>query len=387
MWPVTDRFRRYIQTSHERTIRVEVLEDPTAGPIDITEFFVDGQIELGRNEIRRSGTLSFEDDGSGLITPTTPEHLLAPYGNELRVWSGFAYPDGTEELVPVGTLRIVKTVTRYPRTTVTLQDRAVNVQRYKYEATKVIAAGLLWDQVVADILLDRYPDAEFDFNLHTDATTPRLVIDMATDPWTWLQDTALETLDCQLFPDQMGVFQLRPEETVGGDLPPVWTYDGKPEADLPLVEDEWGNLALYDQELDWDTDQMFNAVVYTAANPANNDTPFYGIAKDTDPLSPTRYGGKYGFHIDFQDSDRLTSNQQCANAAKARLQQIAGIPESLALPAIPNPALDVNDALRVIRPELAVDTIHLLDGAPMPLRSAGGAQRITTRVRRVVPEP
>jgi hypothetical protein len=378
-----------VETSHERTVRIEVLEDPDGGPIDITEFFVDGQIDLGRNEIRRSGTITFEDDGSGLITPKTPEDLLAPYGNELRCWSGFRYPDGTEELVPVGTLRIDRTTTSYPRTTVQLKDRALNVQRFKYEKTKVIAAGQLWDQVVADILLDRYPDAQFDFNVHTDITTPRLVIEMATDPWAWLQASALETLDCQLFPDQMGVFQLRPEETVGGDLPPAWTFDGRTQIAPPLAESQWGNLALYGDELDWDTTEMFNAVVMTANNPANNDVPFYGIAKDSDPQSPTRYGSKYGFHIDFQDSDRLTSNQQCANAAKTRLQQIAGIPEALTLPAIPHPALDIGDALRVIRPELGHDTIHLLDGAPFPLRSkaAAGGQVITTRVRRVVPEP
>lgn len=383
MWATSERFRRAVTTDQERTARVEVLADPTMPPVDVTEWLVDGTVEVGRNEIRRSCSLTFEDDGIGLIVPRTASDWLAPYGNELRVWSGFRYPDGGEELVPVGTFRIVHTATHYPQVTVEGRDRAVNLQRAKFEKTRVIRAGKLWDDVVAEVLLERYPGAEIDFATHSDRTCPQVVIELGADPWAWLQQTAADTLDCQLFCDPMGVFRLLPEEAVGGDTLPVWAFDGTPAGDDAGA----ANTATYDQELDWDTDEAWNAVVITGTNKDNSAVSYYGAAYDTDPASPTWWYGGYGRNVLAETSELVTSNQQAARAAKTRLQRVAGIPQALSVAAVPNAALEVGDALLVRRPELGVDEIHLLDAAPLPLRAPGGPQRISTRLRRVIPEP
>lgn len=388
MWAISERFARQLTTDQVRTTRVEVLTDPTASPIDVTDWWVDGSVDLGRNEIRRSCTLTFEDDGQGLVVPISAADLLAPYGNEVRVWSGFTYPQGDEELVPVGTFRIMRTTSRYPTVTIEGRDRAVNLQRNKWDKTRVLRPGMLWDDVVASLLLERYPAAELDLSAgHTDVTCPQVVIELGTDPWAWLQKAAADTLDCQLYADPMGVFRLLPEESVGADTVPVWAYDGRSVASSPPDEADWANTATYDQELDWATDEVWNAVVVTGTNKDNSAVTYYGAAYDTDPASPTWWNGKYGRNVLVETSDLVQSNYAASRAAKTRLQQVAGIPEGLTLGAIPNPALEVGDALLVRRPELGLDTVHLLDSAPLPLRAAGGPQRISTRVRRVVPEP
>lgn len=387
MWPISDRFARALTSDHERTTKVEVLTDPDQVPVDVTEWFDDGQVDVGRNTVRRSGTFSFVDDGSGTIVPDTPDDLLAPYGNELRIWSGIRFPDDTEELVPVATLRIVKTTSVSGRVTVEAADRSVNVSRNHYEKTKVIRRGTLWDQVVAQVLLERYPGAEIDFAASTDLTCPQVVVELDTDPWAWLQQVAADTLEAQLYADPMGVFRLAPEEATPGDVVPVWTFDGRPLGQAPPVEDNWANLALYDQALEWDTAEMWNCVVVTGTSKDNAAVTYYGIAKDTVPDSPTRYGGKYGRSVKVETSELVTSNQQAGRAARTRLQALAGLPEALTFSAVPNPALDLSDAVLVRRPELGIDTIHLLDSLPLPLRASGGSQRVSTRLRRVVPEP
>ena len=381
MWPISPRFAALLADGHELAVKVEVLAGPDADPVDITPYFTDGSLDVSRQAVRRSGTLSFADKGDGTaIIPTGPNSLLAPYGNELRIWSGLRFPDGTEEFVPVGTLRITKPVVRYPSVTVELSDRAWVVQGARFEDSYTIPSGTNVGEAIRAGLVACFPQAVTNFADVSDVTG-QLIYDAAADPWDSFQQLA-QGIGHQLYHDPLGtcVLAAEPDQV---DVPPVWTYDGKPNASLPYDPQDWANLALYDQEHAWDTDGVYNAVVATGES-TDLAAPVRGVAYDSDPTSPTLYGGKFGKRPLFWSSPLLLSAGQAELAARTMLQKQVGLAESLRIPAVPHPALECGDPILVVRPELGINTLHLVDHFTLPLRAGGGAQTIDTRVRRAI---
>jgi len=379
---ITDRFIAALTGGHQTTARVEVLPggDET-NKVDLSNYLTDGSIDVSRQQIRRSGTLTFVDrDASGLIVPTNSDSLLAPYGNQLRVWSGIAFDDGTEELVCVGTFRITKAVSRYPRCTVDISDRAWIAGNAKLTAPYFVAAGTAWDVAISNILGVAYPGVPIDIPVvEFTSTTPRLTLDEQADPWAAAQDWAA-SVGYALYFTPLGVATIRSELGMAAE-DPVWVFDGKPAANAPAVLSDWANLALYDEAVTWDTADTYNGVIISG-NSSSLAAAVRGTAYDTDPTSPTQWGGPFGFKPLFENNELVSTNAQAAAKAVGRLQQVAGLSESLTIPSVMNPALAVGDTVRVIRPELGIDTIHLLDRIPLPLR--GGASVLETRVRRVV---
>ena len=381
MEAITDRFIAALTGGHQTTARVEVLPggDET-NKVDLSNYLVDGSVDVSRQQIRRSGTLTFVDrDQSGLIVPTDNDSLLAPYGNQLRVWSGIEFDDGTEELVCVGTFRITRSVSRYPRCTVDISDRAWVVVNAKFIAPWFVAAGTAWDVAITNLLGDRYPGVPTDIpSVEFTSTTPRLTLDQQADPWVGAQEWAA-SIGYALYFTPLGVATIRSEVALAA-ADPVWTFDGKPAANQPPVLSDWANLALYDEAVTWDTADAYNAVTVTG-NSSSLSTAVQGSAYDNDPDSPTQWGGPFGYKPLFESTELVSTAAQATALAVGRLQQVAGLAESLQIPSVCNPALEVGDLVRVIRPELGVDTIHMLDRIPVPLR--GGVQQIETRVRRV----
>jgi len=382
MEAITDRFRAAIVGEHKTTARVEILPggDETQR-VDLSDYFADGSVDVSRQRIRRSGQLTFTDgDASGLIVPTGRDSLLAPYGNQVRVWSGISYDDGTEELPCVGTFRITKSSSRYPNCTVDISDRGWIVGNAKLIRPWHVPAGTLWDQAIIGLLADRAPGIPVDIpSVEFTSTTPRLTLDEQADPWDAAQQWAA-SLGYALYFTPAGVATIVSELALAA-ADPVWTFDGKPAAGAPYDPADYANLALYDETDDLDTDDAYNAVVITG-NSSSLAAAVRGEAYDTDPDSPTRWGGPFGFKPLFEDSELVTTNGQAGQKAVGRLQQVTGLAESLQVPAVPNPALEVGDQVQVIRPELGINTIHMLDRIPIALR--GGAQRLETRVRRAV---
>jgi Domain of unknown function (DUF5047) len=385
MEPVSEKWRLSLTSGPVMTSRVEVLVDGLETQrVDLSNYFADGSIHVSRQQVMRSGTLTFVDkDASGLIVPTNPDSLLAPYGNQLRVFSGLQYPDGSEELVAVGTLRITKTSSRYPNCTVEVSDRSWIVSNARLETPWQVTAGTPWNTAIIELLNDRMPGVSFDI---TDAplaetTSPSLIFDEQADPWDALQTMAAKACGCLLFFDPYGIVRMADDTGVPDE--PVWTFDGKPNANLPYDSDDWANLVLYDMEVAWDTDSTYNAVVETGSSSSDNTASFRGVAKDTDPASPTQWDGPFGRKSLFETNELLTSSEQALQVARAKLQTVIGLAESLRIPSIPNPALAVNDAVMVIRPELGVQSLHVLDEFTVPLRT--GVQDLQTRMLRVVP--
>lgn len=375
----SDRFQLALRDGHELTTKVEVLSAFDNPPIDITPYWDSGSIRVTSQDIRRAGSLTFADRGDGTnIIPRSPDDLLAPYGNELRIWSGIIFPDRIEEYTPVGVLRITKTTAKFPDVTVEVSDRAWIVQGARLEDSFTIPKGTNYTDAIRSLLIFAYPQVTYDL-VDVDDTTPLIIIDAQEDPWSHLRNMAA-AVGCTIYFDQVGVCIMRPVQDAI-DLDPIWIYDGKPNAGFPYNPDDWANLALYDEEIAWDTEDAHNAVIAIGES-ASVDVVIRGVAFDTDPGSPTRYGGPFGKRPLFWSSPLLTTTSQAVKAARTRLQGEIGIAETLRIPAMSNPLLDADKIIKVVRPELSIDTLHILDAFDLPLGL--GASILDTRQRRVI---
>lgn len=112
-------------------------------------------------------------------------------------------------------------------------------------------------------------------------------------------------------------------------------------------------------------DSTYNAVVVIGQ--PQGKAPVYGVARDTDPASPTRYGGPFGKRPRFYTSSLITTTAQ-ANAAAAGLllARALGVARTLELETLPNPALDGGDVLTV-EVEPSVWRRHLVESYTLPL--------------------
>lgn len=89
MYPVSDRFLEALKSSHDIVTRVEVYDK---GQKVRTLQVQDGSVEVdGRADFRRRMSCTVVDDGTDL-NPGEAESLLAPYGNEVKLYRGLQYP-------------------------------------------------------------------------------------------------------------------------------------------------------------------------------------------------------------------------------------------------------------------------------------------------------
>jgi hypothetical protein len=106
-------------------------------------------------------------------------------------------------------------------------------------------------------------------------------------------------------------------------------------------------------------DGVYNAVVATG-EPVGNSAPVYGIAYDSDPNSPTFWGGTFGKVPKFFSSSFLTTDSQCGTAAQNLLNASHGFPYSVTLGLVPNPALEAWDVISVTYSE-GTSEVHIID--------------------------
>jgi hypothetical protein len=92
-----------------------------------------------------------------------------------------------------------------------------------------------------------------------------------------------------------------------------------------------------------------------------------GESWDADPLSPTWINGPYG-DVLFEFSDpNVNSNDQATRAAAAILGRVLSRAETNSASVIPNPALDPDQTVRLLRPSLGLDANLLVDEIKFPL--------------------
>lgn len=359
MWPVTEEFRAAIRQSHQAVTRVDLYIE---GSKLRTIYPNDGSVSCdSRRTVRRTLSMTVADD-DGTLTPAQGAQtgLLTPFGTELHVFRGIAYPDGTEELIPVGVFVVTQVSVAEEESgrvlTVNGSDRSIRISRNKFLNTYRIASGGTLEAGLTQLLRDRWADVQTAFPA-TGITLPNVVIEAQKggDPWAGAVSIA-EAFGYDMAFDADGIVRLRPIPDPLDDEP-IETYEDGSEAVLTSLTRSF------------DSARAFNGVV--VASQGSSTTPFRAIAWDENPNSVTYRYGPFGEVPFFYDSSLITTPEQAAITAEALLRKSIGQSESVEWAQIVNPAHDVLDLIRIKRQERDLDFVLLIDRLDIPLSPTG----------------
>lgn len=370
---VSDRFLSTLRGSHLAVFRARVCETFQTG-LDP----VGTEITVGGGDVKYSATAAIRstlDLDTSASWPTKATDLLTPYGNELFVQRGLSYGNGQYEWVGLGYYRIdTPEQDQAPDGPVTIsgQDRMAGIVDARFLTPRQFAATLSRGALVALLVTEVYPAAvvEWDDAAVRDGLTGRTVV-AEEDRAETLRDFITSLGKVGYF-DHRGVFVVRTPPSI--DVAPAWTIDAG--RDGVLVE----------LSRSLTREGVYNAV--SATGEAGDTTaPARAVAYNLDPSSPTYYLGRFGPVPRFYSSPFLTTNAQCQTAAEALLRQVLGLPYQVDLTAVPNPALEPFDVVRVRYPKRSRSRslrteIHVVDEVTIPLEPTGPV-KLRTRERQL----
>lgn len=367
MWPVTQRFLDAVRQSHEVVTRADLFIDDN---YLATIYPIDGSVSVdARRAIRRTMSLTVVDE-DGTLTPGQGARtgLLTPFGTEIRLYRGVRYPDGAEEVVPLGVFVVtdvsVEENSDGTRINVNGSDRAIRIERNKFLDPYQVSTGTAVETAVASILANRWADVETDFPA-TGFTTTQIVVDAkgsGGDAWRTAREIA-DAAGYELAFDPDGVARMR---TVPDPLEdePVQTYEDGSDAVLTTISRKF------------DSARSPNGVVVSVEG-SGVDVPIRAIAWDDNPNSVTYRFGPYGQVPFFYSNSLITTSTQAQQVALAFLRKFIGQAEAIEWNQIVNPAHDVLDVVRVRRGSLDLSVV--LDRLSVPL-GASGIMAATARV-------
>lgn len=344
MYPVSDLFKAELKHSHKIATKVEVYNN---GALVQELNVIGGQVNASDDAAIRRRCKFTVVDRDGSLVPTSADSLLAPYGNEVRMYRGLGMPENTEELVPLGIFNIsaVQVVDTGEGVKIFVEgfDRARKVQRNRFTFQYIIGAGSNYATAIQDLIEDRYPGLTYNF-MPVTTTTPLLSFESGSDPWEAAQKMAT-SIGAELYFDVEGVCVLRPIPDPATD-PVVWTYAEGAEATILHVEKKSSD------------ERTYNHIIVTGES--SNAPPVRAEAKDDDPSSPTYYLGDYGDVPYFYKSAFITTQAQAQAVADALLLRTLGVVEQVNFTAIVNPAHEVGDIIEITRGRAGINARYVL---------------------------
>lgn len=366
MRPASAAFREAIGRSHAIARRIEVL---SAGAVVATLDAVDtlrggpitGEVTLD-NTAQTRGRLALTIADSlgpaGTLLPVSPRSLLAPYGNELRVSRGIAFPNGTIELVSLGVFRVEDAEVSDDGVQIAGLDRSARVIDARFEEPYQVAAGTNTEAAIAAVLGEALPGVLTVFP-GASYTTPLLFGEEGGDRWQFAQDLAL-SIGMTLYFNGDGAAVLSPA------LPQAPTAQ--------LVEGDGGVLLTAGRN--WKRTGTFNRVIVTGDN-TGDGPPVRGVATDSNPESPTYYLGSFGKVPRFYASSFIRTDEQAQQAAQSILDRELGTTQRVTFGSVVDPTLEPGDVARITRAALGIDEDHVVDTLTIPLEASVAASGAT----------
>lgn len=352
--PLSINFQRRVRESGVRKTVADVYYDghPVATDLAVS----DGNIRVDlEGQIRRSGNVTIADLG---FVPTLSK-TLSPQGTEILIRKGVVYPNGTEELVPLGVFQLEITewgeLDRAPKLQV--YDRAKSMSQSGLSSI-VSRSGYGAQAVVIEFLEWFYPNLAPISNVSlfapglTDYVLPGGHTFEQGDYWSAIQELC-RNMGGDLHFDVSGQPRCTLIEPLDSQRVPVETIDAG----------ESG--VLVDATHSYSREGVYNAVSVVGAAQEDGITPS-AVAYNLDGSSPLRYGGPFGKVIQSVSDTSLTTAAQCYTRARTELERYTGLSYSLDFSAIPNPALDVGDFVKFVYPDGTAE-IHQLATLSIPL--------------------
>ena len=274
--------------------------------------------------------------------------LATPWGTEIKLYRSIVGIGGTTyPLIPLGVFRLaqVSIVDTQDGLTISLNgyDRSYTVGIQLWTDTYHIAKGTNLNTAISDILEPRFPWHVTTNFPATTATTSALTfgIDAAHNPWTvaW---TLARAHGKQLYFDVTGQLLMQDWPNPGGKSP-VWTLTASSTSALIDVTRNLSNTPLTGNAT------ILPNHVIAFGESTSLKAPMRADAKITDPHNPLRVGGPYGDVPFIVTTNRVLTQAHLQAYANTLLQQYTGQDEQIVLDCIENPALEVNDVIKIER--------------------------------------
>lgn len=358
----SDAWEYHVRQSHRVTTRCELWNE--AGYL-ATLYPVSGSVTVdARRDIRRACSIELVDE-DGTLTPSATNLDLAPYGNELRLYRGIDYGDGTSDEVPLGVFRISETSVAYGDDAVTIsitgEDRAKAIQRSPFSTAYVVGSSLNLVDVMTGIVSNRLPgiSTSVTTTTFTSPSTGSRVLGFGpeSDPWADITSIA-QAIGQEAYFDAYGAFAT--------SVIPSLDYAESVET---YADDASGVTISVDRTLS--IEGISNGVIYTAEG-SHLTLPLISKVWDDDSTSPFRRTGPLGERPSSQSSSWISTQAQVDYAALQEYQAVRG--QAINLSIIPNPRLDVRDVITITSSSLGINTTAVIDTMTIPLDVASPMQ-------------
>lgn len=349
MYPVSARFLARLAESHDPV--TEVLLFTTDGRVVPVEH-TGGSVTVDRGQaIRRTCSVTSADVS---LIPLTPTDQLATYGARLLIRRGVNYGDGTSELVPLGLFRLDEVGGDPSDGPVTLTGKDISAivaddkftTPYQATGTVVGATTALIQRSIADAQV---------ISLIVDTPIGPRAWDADGDPWAACQEiAAVAGAEVHVNADGAFVISILPDLLA---VDPVWAVEA---AEGGVYVKGTRSMSL---------DGVYNGVL-AKGEAAGAGAPVQYLAVDSDPGSPTYWDGPFGHRPTTYSSSTLTTLTACAAAANVKLIAAKAPNAKGDLSALPNPALESGDVIRVTHPD-GLRELHQIASFTVPLDIGG----------------
>jgi Domain of unknown function (DUF5047) len=363
---ISARYAAALPLSHVIATRAEVWS--SAGvlltPKGLTIDASGSTITTDRNAvIRRTCTVALTDP-TGTLVPTTAQTLLHPTsGNELVLYRGITYSDGTNELIQLGVFGIEDYVGDDTAAdlvmTLTGNDRSRVIQRTGFGDVYPIAGGTNVGTAIQNLITAEWPFGPLTFNFAaTTQVTPStpLVYQPGDDPWQKCLDLAAG-IGYEVYFDRTGSPTFAPI-TDPLTSPIAWKYD-----------EGAGNIAV--ELIRTASRSQAPNIIIRDGQSSGIGAPVRGLSIDDNPASTTYWLGPYGPVRDYQSSALYTTQVQAQAASDAALLLAKGTIESLQVNAVPKPDHDVDDVIEATRVRSGLANRYVLDSMTLGFGTAG----------------
>jgi hypothetical protein len=361
MRPVSPEFNRIVRGSHRMCARARIVAPGQTGvDPDGTEIpIVAGDVTHDANaEVRATLDLTTVWDW-----PRSATDLLAPYGNEVFVERGIVRENGTKEWVSQGYFRIYAPEQRtVPRGAIRLdaRDRMSGIVDARLLTPIQFEQGASVFDTFYYLVQEVYPTAEIVFDFDAAGTTFAGSHIAEEERYGFLLDVAA-SLGKVMFWDHVGRLRVQ----------------SPPDPGAPVFDVNHGKGGvLVEMSRTLSREGVYNAVVATGETPGEGD-PVRAVAYDNNPDSPTYYFGGFGKVPRYYSSPFVKTQAQARSAAAAMLTRALGLPYNVEFAAVPNPALEPLDPVRVTYSQAPAE-VHVLEAITLPL-VADGAMDARTR--------
>jgi len=371
MYPASATFRAAIIESHTVVAKAEIWSsDQKLATLKIAS----GSVTVSaKNATRRTCEVTLSTDRTAdNMVPDNDYDLLTPFGNELRLYRGIEYSNGTQEFIPLGVFVITDVAISDRADGVAMkvsgEDRALIVSRSKWLQPYQMVAGTLEASITA-LLQSRYSDVQVSFPT-TGVSIGQVILgaDKANDPWKDAVQIC-ELVGYDLYFDVTGVVTMNQFPTLDGAVV-VATYE------------EGNGTTITELDRTISTKETFNGVIYTVTG-TQVSTPIKVTVWDEDSTSPTYRFGKFGQVPIFITSSLVSTTAAATTAATNLLYTYIGSQETLNWSSLVDPTLDVQDVVYVKSVGAKVNRLVIIDALSIPL-SPDAQMKADARIVRVV---